>query len=148
MSREQRIELLLKVAAEQGQEASRALAHRRQVLDQAGARLDELIGYRAEYAGSAQSTLGGGLGVQMQDYWRFLSRLNGAIEEHQERIDQHRAAVEQSFERWQESQRQVAVLEKVIERIRKAERNAHERGEQRASDERAQHGAGLPYDEE
>jgi len=35
MSREQRIELLLQVAEERGQDATRALAHRRQLLDEA-----------------------------------------------------------------------------------------------------------------
>lgn len=137
MSREQRIELLLRVAEEQGQDASQALAHRRQVLNEAGLRLDELVGYRQEYAGAPAAQVGAGLGVQLQDYWRFMSRLNTAIAEHRERMDQQTQAVEQSLARWQETQRQMAVLEKVVERIRSTDRVAQERGDQRAMDELA-----------
>jgi flagellar protein FliJ len=137
MSREARIELLLRVAEEQGQDASRALAHRVQVLEEAGHRLDELRGYRQEYAGGHERLKEGSLGADLQDHWRFMSRLNSAIAEHQERIDQQALAVEQSRLRWQETRQQVAVLEKVIERIRGAERRAEERSEQKATDERA-----------
>ncbi|MGV0950878.1 MAG: flagellar export protein FliJ [Azonexus sp.] len=147
MSREQRIEILLHTAQEQGQEATRALAHRRQLLDEAGSRLEELLVYRDEYAGGAAARAAG-LGVQMQDYWRFMSRLNSAIAEHRERMDQQKVALEQSFERWQETQRQVAVLGKVIERIRVADRLVLERGEQRMQDDQPRRGPRILLSEE
>ena len=147
MSREQRIEILLHAAEEQGQEATRALAHRRQLLDEAGHRLTELLQYRAEYAGGATASPAG-LGVQLNDYWRFMSRLNSAIAEHRERLDQQQVAVEQSFVRWQETQRQVAVLGKVIERIRIAERLVMERQEQRMQDDQPRRGPGISLSEE
>lgn len=135
MSREKRIELLLQVAEERGQDATRVLVHRRQLLAEAGGRLDELLGYREECAraGAAQDVR---LAVSLQDHWRFLSRLNGAIAEQRERIDQQRLAVEQSLERWRGAQRHVAILEKVRERIRATERRVRERAEQRVSDDR------------
>ncbi len=134
MSREQRIELVLRAAEERGQDATRALAHRRQILDESASRLRELLSYRDEYAGG-EGVRRAGIGVHLQDYWRFMSRLNSAIAEHRERMDQHRVAVEQSFERWQNAQRQVAVLEKVIDRVRAADRRVRERGEQRTLDD-------------
>jgi flagellar export protein FliJ len=135
LSREKRIELLLQVAEERGQDATRVLVHRRQLLAEAGGRLDELLGYREECAraGAAQDVR---LAVSLQDHWRFLSRLNGAIAEQRERIDQQRLAVEQSLERWRGAQRHVAILEKVRERIRATERRVRERAEQRVSDDR------------
>jgi flagellar protein FliJ len=147
VSREQRIEILLHMAEEQGQDASRALAHRRRLLDEAGRRLEDLIGYRDEYAGGTTAR-SAGLGVQLQDYWRFMSRLNSAIAEHRERMDQQKVAVEQSFERWQDTRRQVAVLGKVIERIRVAERLVLERGEQRMQDDQPRRGPGILLSEE
>lgn len=147
MSREQRIEMLLHAAEEQSQEASRALAQRRQLLDEAGSRLEDLIEYRDEYAGGATASAVG-LGVQLQDYWRFMSRLNSAIAEHRERMDQQKVAVEQSFERWQDTQRQVAVLGKVIERIRVADRLVLERKEQRMQDDQPRRGPGILLSEE
>lgn len=142
MSREQRIELLLQVAEERGQDATRALAHRRQLLDEAGMRLNELLGYREE-CGRGELAQTGGLAVGLQDYWRFLSRLNAAIAEQRDRIDQQRLALEQSFERWRDAQRQVAVLGKVIDRIRAADRRSHERREQRALDDRPRPALGI-----
>jgi flagellar FliJ protein len=147
VSREQRIEILLHAAQEQGQEATRALAHRRQLLDEAVSRMEELLGYRDEYAGGA-TTRATGLGVQLQDYWRFMSRLNNAIAEHRERMDQQQVAVEQSFKRWQDTQRQVAVLGKVIERIRVADRLVLERGEQRMQDDQPRRGPAMRLSEE
>lgn len=147
MSRQQRIELLRQVMQERGDEASKALAHRRQLLDEANDRLSQLQGYRQEYA-SAMVAGSPGLGVQLLDHWRFLSRLNHAIEEHRQRIEQHSVAVEQSFERWRDSQREVAVLQKVVERIRASERQAAERREQRLLDELAGAASGLARFEE
>ena len=143
MSREQRIQILLRVAEEQGQGASRALAHRRQVLSESHARLAELLGYRKEYARGLVSDAGAWLGVQVQEYWRFMSKLDATISEHRERIDQQAQAVEQSLAHWQDAQRQVAILEKVIERIRRGEHRARERGDQRALDELVRHNPGL-----
>jgi flagellar protein FliJ len=135
LSREDRIALLLRVAEEQGQDATRALAHRRQTLEEAGSRLDELLGYREHCArGDAVGTVG--LAAGFQDYWRFLGRLNTAIAEQRERIEQQRLAVEQSLERWRDAQRQVAVLEKVMARIRASEVRKVERRDQRVLDDR------------
>jgi flagellar export protein FliJ len=134
-SRQQRIALLLEVSEERGQEATRALAHRRQLLDEAGMRLEELLGYRAA-CGRGDVAQAGGLAVGLQDYWRFLSRLNAAIAEQRERIEQQRLAVEQSLERWRQAQRQVAALEKLLGRIRASEDRTRERRDQRVLDDR------------
>jgi flagellar FliJ protein len=142
LSREKRIELLLQVAGERGQEATRALVQRRQLLDEAGGRLNELLDYRESCArvGSVQDAC---LGASLRDHWRFLSRLNEAIAEQHGRIKQQRLAVEQSMERCQEAQRHVTILEKVRDRVRAAERRARERGEQRVSDDRRHGSSGV-----
>jgi flagellar FliJ protein len=147
LSREQRIELLLQVAEERGQDATRALAHRRQLLDEADTRLNELLGYREECA-NGDRVPGAGLAVGLQDYWRFRSRLNAAIAEQRDRIDQQRLAVEQSLERWRDARRQVAVLGKLMDRLRVAERRAGERRDQRVLDDRRPCGPGILAAEE
>ena len=147
MSREQRIERLLQVAEERGQDATRALAHRRRLLDEADGRLSELLSYREEFA-RGDGPQGPGLAVGLQDYWRFRSRLNTAIAEQRDRIDQQRLAVEQSLERWRDAQRQVAVLEKVMDRLRAAEQRLRERREQRVLDDRRPPSIGILSTEE
>lgn len=146
-SREGRIALLLEVAEGRGQEASRALAHRRRLLDEAGTRLDELLGYRAD-CGRRDTAQLSGLAVGLQDYWRFLSRLNAAIAEQRERLEQQRLAAEQALERWRDAQRQVAVLAKVMDRIRAAERRVQARREQRILDDRRRPNPGILAPEE
>lgn len=96
----------------------------------------ELVGYRDEYA-SKMAESASGFGVQLQDSWRFMARLNSAIDEHRTRIEQHSLAVEQSLRRWCETQSDVAVIDKVIERLGTMERRVQERGEQRLLDESA-----------
>ncbi len=142
MSREQRIASARRVFEEKRQEASLSLAQRRQSLDEVDRQLGELVSYRAEYASQATAH-GSGHAVHLQDYWRFMSRLNHAISEHRERLDQQAVAVQQSFERWQDVERQVAALDKVRERLRLAESRAAERAEQRVLDDLAQSSAGI-----
>jgi len=136
VSRKQRIETVKRIMDERRQDASRALAHRRRLLDEARQRMAELVGYRDEYA-SKMAESASGFGVQLQDSWRFMARLNSAIDEHRTRIEQHSLAVEQSLRRWCETQSDVAVIEKVIERLGTMERRVQERGEQRLLDESA-----------
>jgi flagellar export protein FliJ len=147
LSREKRIELLLQVAEERGQEATRALVHRRQLLDEAGGRLDELLDYRESCArvGPVEDAC---LGASLRDHWRFLSRLNDAISEQHGRIKQQRLAVEQSMERCQEAQRHVSILEKVRDRVRATERRARERREQRVADDLRHGSTGVLVAEE
>ncbi|MEY6431911.1 flagellar export protein FliJ [Thioalkalicoccus limnaeus] len=147
MSRKQRIEHLKQFAEDRGQDAARALADRRRVLEETDGQLNQLIVYRDEYTGhtpvTAEQT-----GANLRDYWRFMSRLNTAIVEHRERIDQQRIALEQSFCRWQESQREVAILDKVIDRLGTAERRAQERQGQRIQDDLSSRYANLPRSDE
>lgn len=134
MSREQRIQVVRQVVEEKQQEATRALAHRRRLLDEADRQLTELVGYRAEYAGGtvAQAAT---TGADLRDYWCFMNRLNRAIDDHRGRIDQQKIAVEQSLERWSDTKRELAVLDKVVERIRTADRRTQDRREQRLLDD-------------
>jgi len=134
VGRRQRIETVQRMMEERRDNASRALEHRRQLLDDVGGRLTELVGYRDEYA-SKMAESAPDLGVNLQDYWRFMGRLNSAIDEHRTRLEQHSLAVEQSLQRWQEAQREVAVIEKVIDRLRTREGQVQDRVEQRLLDE-------------
>jgi flagellar protein FliJ len=142
MSREQRIQLLLQVAEERGQEASRSLAHRQQLLAEADNRLVELNRYREQYA-EGGATQGASFTVGLKSYWQFLSQLNSAIADQMERLDQHRLAVEQATERWRNVRVEMKTLEKVIERIRAADERKRERQDQRILDDRSRRLPGI-----
>jgi len=143
MDREKRFALLMEIAEDRDQDAARALGHRRRVLEDARAKLDDLARYRSDYGSVLANTGREGLGIQVQDYLRFLSRLNQAIVEQQRCVEQHSRALDMAVERWQATQKEVAVLSKVRERARVADRNEAERREQKLIDEmaRARHRA-------
>jgi flagellar FliJ protein len=137
MSRHKRFDLLLHLAGERDREAARALADRTAAMEEAQAKLQDLMIYRDEYAKALAEGGGPGLGVQVRDYLQFLTRLNKAIAEQQESIDRHRVAVAAATQRWQDTQKQIAVLGKVAERARAADNKDRERRDQKLTDELA-----------
>jgi flagellar FliJ protein len=132
-----RFDLLLQMAEERDRDAAHALGNRRQALEDAQAKLGELSKYRSDYAAVLANTGGEGLGIQVQEYLRFLSRLNKAIVEQQRSVERHSSAVESAVQRWQATQTEVAVLTKAMEQTRAAERKQAERREQKLVDEMA-----------
>lgn len=135
MSRQQRIDLLLRLAEERDHDASRALAERQRAVRETDERLAQLIAYRDDYTRGLASGAGASHGAQVRDYLRFLSRLNMAINEHRGVLQEQTAACEMSRERRRETRTQVAILEKVGERMRAAVQGERERREQKAMDE-------------
>jgi flagellar FliJ protein len=137
MERERRFDLLMQLAEERDRDAARALGSRRRVLEDARAKLEDLSRYRRDHGNALADTGGEGLGIQVQEYLRFLSRLNKAILEQQRSVEQHSRALDVAVEHWQATQKEVAVLAKVRERGRIAERKETERREQKLIDEMA-----------
>lgn len=139
MTRSQRIAQLLEVAEARDRNVSRSLSEHRGALEAAQEQLRELLGYRDEYARQFERTGGGGLpGAQLQDYRLFLDRLNRAIAAQNKRIEAQQREYESWRQRWLESHREVASLDKAVERLRDLERQTSEREEQRRNDELAQ----------
>lgn len=139
MSRHKRFDLLLHLAGERDREAVRALADRKAAMEEAQAKLQDLLIYRDDYAKVLAEGGGPGLGIQVRDYLQFLTRLNKAITEQQESIGRHRGAVAAATQRWQDTQKQIAVLGKVAERARAADNKDRERRDQKLTDELAGH---------
>jgi flagellar FliJ protein len=137
MDRAKRFNLLLELAEQRERDAARALGSRRRTLEEAEAKLAELSRYRGDYAAALTNKGGEGLGIQVQEYLRFLSRLNKAIVEQQQAVEKQASAVATAVQRWQVTQREVAVLEKARERARSADQNESERRAQKLMDEMA-----------
>jgi flagellar FliJ protein len=125
------------LAEERDQEAARALAARKRAMEEAEQRLQDLLAYRGEYTRALADTGGPGLGIQVQEYLRFLARLNQAISDQQKSIDHHHSAVAVATQRRQDTQEQIAVLGKVAERAHVAECKDRARRDQRLTDEMA-----------
>jgi len=137
MSRTQRFELLLKVARVREQDAARSLAGDKVALQESRGKLQELLVYRTDYAKGISGTGSIGFGVQFRDNCLFLDRLNRAITAQRRQIDERGDIVDASERRWQDAHKQLAILDKVSERARIADRVAMDRRDQKWADELA-----------
>lgn len=147
MNRAKRLEPVSQVNHARERDAAQALGRSRQRLADEQARLEELHGYREQYARRYREALQQGLGVQaMQDYQRFLARLGEAIEQQGRRIELVRQELEASRARWLASHMKTEALEAVLARYRTEELRREARREQREHDERARRGPGPALD--
>lgn len=137
MSQKQRFELVVKVAEMRKQEAARVLADDKMALQESRGKLEELLIYRTDFSKDMSNGGSPGYGVQLRDHCLFLNRLNRAITAQRQQLDQRGNTVMVSEKRWQDAHKQVAIMNKVVERTRSAERAAADRRDQKWVDELA-----------
>lgn len=139
MTKSKRLEPVARVADSRERRAAAEFARFRQRLDEQEARLQELIGYRDDYARRFEQDGRKGLdAARMADYRRILIQLGEAIAWQEQRLVALRRDCELLRRRWSDSHTRTAALDKAIERLRGEERRHAERREQGESDERAQ----------
>lgn len=142
MTRSKRLEPIAQLQHARERDAAQALGQSRRRLADEQARLEELYGYREQYARRYREALQQGLGVKaMQDYQQFLTRLGEAIEQQGRRIDQVRRELEASRARWLAVHVKAEALDAVLARCRTEELRREARREQREHDERARRGS-------
>ena len=139
MSRSKRMQPVRRVAESREQAAVQKLGESQQYLDAQRAKLEELRGYRDQYAESFRASGGQGLDAnRLRDYRVFLSRLNEAIRQQEAIIAQYLNRHEQTRQQWVDTRSHHQAIDKVIERYRREERREQDRREQQEQDERAQ----------
>ena len=141
MNRKRRFEVLLRIAEARERDAARVLSDRKSALQESHEKLEQLLLYRADYGNDLSKQDGIGLGVQIQDYWLFVDRLNRAISEQRQQLHELGNAVETSKQQWQDTHKQLAILGKVAERIQEVDRTEEDRRGQRLIDDLA----GIAY---
>ena len=142
MTRSKRMKPVVKVAGERERNAARVLGECRRRLAEQEEKLRQLQVYREDYARQFQDAAGQGLGAaRLQDYRSFLARLNEAIRQQQQVVEQQRAECARQQDRWRDTRTHAKALDKVVERYRSEEHRMASRREQHDSDERAARGA-------
>jgi len=105
-----------------------------QAYDHAVERLDQLTSHRLKY--QSESQLNGNVGaVRWQDYQRFLSRLNQAVDSQSQFVNSSEQMLEAHRRRWQQKHKRVGLLEEIVQRYLKAEASRDERSMQKALDD-------------
>lgn len=99
--------------------------------------LEELIKYRNQYVEQFQQAGKAGLSiVQVRDYQLFLSRLDQAIAQQRQLVQQHQAVSQQTQANWMDKRGKSKMLDKVVENRELAEKQTLEKREQRELEDR------------
>jgi flagellar FliJ protein len=138
MVRSKRIQPIVDLAENRQMDAARKLGQSRKVLERHQQRLTELVAYREEYSRHFDQGFKGGMGVmKLNEYRSFLSRLDEAIGQQRELVEQARRDCDHSRQGWLQTRTRSQALDKVKERYLGEERREAERVEQKITDEHA-----------
>ncbi|MBB4866188.1 flagellar FliJ protein [Pseudomonas nitritireducens] len=137
--RAERLAPVVDMAVKAEREAARQLGQVQGQLQQAQRKLTELERYRFDY--QQQWIRNGQQGVSGQwliNYQRFLSQLEGAVEQQNRSVIWHQDTVSKARIVWQEKYARLEGLRKLVERYREEARLAADKYEQKQLDEFAQ----------
>ena len=136
MRSSKRMQPVAQNARKRADEAARHVAECQRQLEDRQAKLDELLGYRDDYAHGLQEKGRGGLGaVQVNDYNLFMVRLNKAIEQQLIVLENTRRDLEASKQKWLDKQQRARALDTVVARYERHEQHLQSRREQQENDE-------------
>jgi len=128
-----------RLAEEKERHLAQNLATFERRVAEAEAKLSELTYYKQDYEKRFSSRAAQGIGAtELRDYQAFLARLGEAIRQQTAIVERARMDRDLQLARWRDAAQRTKAVEHVIERWRVEERRAHERREQRETDERAQ----------
>jgi len=137
MKKSRRLRPVAKFAHQRERDAARTLGANLRQLEQQQKQLDDLIEYRDQYVAGFQAAGKDGLtAVQLRDYQVFLSRLDSAIVQQQQKLAASQLDCELSQAAWQDKHGHSKMIDKVIERREVDENRKLEQQEQREQDDR------------
>lgn len=135
MRRSERVLSIRGVARSQERELAAVLARARGELEVEESKLRHLRGYLQDYRASAPGPRELTRPALLRERRGFLSRLDAAIRQQEQRLAVLRARAEDLAARWRESRSHVHALEKAADRLRVEDERRDARIEQAATDE-------------
>ncbi len=126
-----------KVAKANERNAARQMGETMRRANEQKAQLETLVGYREEYYKHYAAASRQGLSArQLQEYQVFLQRLDAAIAEQRQQVDQALRQCEQSRSQWQGRHNHSRMIDKVVERRNQVRQQTLERNLQKELDDR------------
>jgi flagellar protein FliJ len=135
MSRSERMEPIRDLAASRERDAGAAMSAARAAVEAADKQLELLRRYRDDYAQQNAPGAGSVDLVRLQNHRAFLDRLNEAVRQQEQRVEQARRQLDRMTEAWRERRVEAAALGRAVERFREDERRAADHREQRELDD-------------
>ena len=134
-----RFKPIQRLASHKERKAAAALGESIKQREAACRRLDELREYHAEYLERFASAARAGVSSRhILEYQVFINKLETAIAQQEEIVSRSRQDCDSSKAQWRGRYTKSKAMDNVLDRMRKAERQARERQEQSESDEHAQ----------
>jgi flagellar FliJ protein len=135
VSRADRLQPVVDLAAEKAEEATRALATHQRALAESEHQLVELRRYRNEYAAMPD-----GIGVSaLLNRQQFLLKIDMAIVQQLGEVQRREQALERARQGWSDARGRAKALDSVTVKYREQERKSQDRREQEQADERSQY---------
>ncbi|WP_456374222.1 flagellar export protein FliJ [Thiolapillus sp.] len=126
-----------RVVRNKEREMARQMSECRLTMEKEEQQLSLLMQYRAQYLQGSHAAGGGGISpAQLQDYRLFLSRLDQAIGQQQQLVEESRRSFSQLQAQWLKLHGEHKAMQKLIVKRRQCEREEQARGEQKELDER------------
>jgi len=145
MKRADRLEPVQRIVDDTEKRMAEHLASAERLVKTCEQKLSELNGYRDDYTQGFEQRAGNGMGARdLLDYQAFISRLNDAINQQAQIVENARQECELHRLRWQDAAKRAKALGHVIHTWQQEERRSEDRREQRETDERAQRRAPDP----
>ena len=137
MKRSRRLRPVARFAHQQERDAARTLGQSLRHAELQQKQLEDLVAYRDQYVADFQAAGKQGLSVvQLRDYQIFLSRLDQAINQQKQKLEDSRQNCELSQAEWQDKHGHSKMIDKVVEARKQAEDRHEEKQEQREQDDR------------
>jgi flagellar protein FliJ len=139
MPRARQLKTAKRVFDDDERRKAEALARAERQLQESEAKLAELKSYQADYLRDFSKRAGGGMtAASARDYQAFIARLDEALRQQTELVAQARAQCDEQLGKWRGAAQRSMAVDRAVERHATEEQRAHERREQRDTDERAQ----------
>jgi flagellar protein FliJ len=139
MKRSERMAPVQRVLGGAERERARDMGAAQRNLGAAQLRLQELQQYHADYLQDFQRTArAGGNALALRDFQQFLGRIEEAIRQQEQIVDQARQLAAGSTKQWQSAAQRVKAVDSVVDKWQGDERSRDNRLEQKDIDERAQ----------
>lgn len=137
MARSKKLQPVADLAKQNENTAARNHGSVLRELQQHENQLNELLNYREQYLTALQTAGQTGLSaIQLQDYRLFLKRLDDAIKQQQQNVNNERQNCESSQNQWMDKRNRSKMINKVVKNRKKVEDQDLDKREQREQDDR------------
>jgi flagellar FliJ protein len=137
MTRSEKLQPIAKIRKQQERNAGRLHGETIRQAEQQQKQLNELIGYREQYSKAFQAASESGLTViQLQEYKLFIHRLDDAIMQQKQLVNNGQNECEVSQKEWMNKRNRSKMIDKVVENRQQVEHLEMKKREQKELEDR------------